>query len=268
MLVSLISTSLVLSPPREAEAMPKKDEVIEVYSCDAGMTQLGTGENMQCIPNPSGDGGGGSGDPGGGDHDGPYTGGAGGSGQADALARKQRCMKCKSAAQKCLGQAQLGETTCIDNARSMAEWRCDIPSHSDANTVTAWGCSIADLVKGICAEAEGSWRPKSMWMFTCVTDPADNIYKCSGPGITNCVDSWRLSHPAGTKSELISGSVTATYEGVGGELATSVTETYSVDGVHGYSWACAGVGKKLSQHCTSAQNTCYQDNGCTAADLQ
>ena len=46
MLVSLISTSLVLSPPREAEAMPKKDEVIEVYSCDAGMTQLGTGENM------------------------------------------------------------------------------------------------------------------------------------------------------------------------------------------------------------------------------
>lgn len=51
------------------------DGIIQVYSCDPGMIELGEGPNMVCIPEDGGGGGGGGDGPGGGDHDGSGPGG-------------------------------------------------------------------------------------------------------------------------------------------------------------------------------------------------
>jgi hypothetical protein len=243
-------------------------EVIEVFSCNPGFLELGEGENMVCIPDPSWAQGGG--DAPGGPHEEPYGGGGGGgrprprrpNGEA---ARKARCRQCKSSGQKCLDQAKLAERTCSGNARTMAESRCEISGRQEVSaTVTAWGCSISDLVTKNCPQAEPPWNDPTRWGYDCMNPPDP----CTGRGISNCLTSWRQSHRQGSEEITTSGQLSATFEGFGAEGSQTFTDTYTWNGRTGYARVCATVGQNLSHKCTARQNSCYIQNRCTAADLE
>lgn len=178
---------------------------------------------------------------------------------------KNRCKQCKAASEKCLNQAILASSTCTENARTMAESRCEFTGGQEGNTVTSWGCSIADMVAGICTVPVGyPWSDKSAWKYGCPGDGG----QCSGPGITSCIDSWRLGHPNGSRTVETSGQLSVEFEAVGGTSATTITESYSTNGRAGYAGTCSRVGANLSHGCTSRQIQCYQENECTAQDLQ
>jgi hypothetical protein len=136
----VVATSVSLRPTGDVSAMNK--EVIEVYSCNPGYQELGSGENMTCIPEDLGGSGGGTGiPPSGGDGGGGGGGGNGGrptSPLAEEMARKNRCKQCKAASEKCLNQAILASSTCTENARTMAESRCEFTGGQEGNTVTSW----------------------------------------------------------------------------------------------------------------------------------
>src|SRR5690606_24722419 len=162
-----------------------------------------------------GGGGGGGAGGGGGDNDPVPTANP----KVKEAKRVERCRRCKASANKCLEQAELAETTCVQNAQTVAQWRCDIVRelHTGIPTATVWGCSIDNLLKGLCSTAEPPWNNKKLWEYSCGPDGAESSlygkngfesslvqddgdplhkkYKCSGPGVTNCQASWAVSHP-------------------------------------------------------------------------
>jgi hypothetical protein len=243
-------------------------ERIEVYGCNPGFLELGEGENMVCIPDPSWGGGGGA--PHGGEHEptggGPGSGGGGGRPRPPSPAeRKKLCKQCKANADKCLAQAQLAERTCSNNAKTMAASRCEVSGrHEVGETVTPWGCSISDLVAKNCPQAEPPWNNPTRWGYDCLHPPDP----CTGPGINNCMSSWRQSHLQGTEQITETGQLSAMFEGVGAQGGQTFTETYTWNGRTGYAAVCTTVGSNLSHKCTGQQNSCYIKNSCTTADLE
>lgn len=261
-LVGVLSCALV---PEPADA-----ETIEVYSCDPGDIELGTGPDMICLDTPDwidsgppdpvdgrddldpdqyGKPSGVGKDKDKGKGKGKGKGGGGGVGRHKAI-----CRACKSAKNKCISQAQLAETSCMDDARDMVAFRCDIAGRK-GNTITPWGCSIFDLYNQECPGVESPWNDKDKW------EPGGLNTQW------NCQESWRVPHPGGTVSASSNGQYSATFGGVGGSTSKTLTTTYELTGQHGYGLACVEVGNSLAGGCTGEASKCYMENDCTAEDL-
>lgn len=216
------------------------------------------------VPSGNGRGGGGGGGTAGGGGGRP-VGGGGGPGAVAEKARKARCKECKTNARKCLSQATLAGQTCESNAATMAQSFCHV-GREPSGGVTAWGCTVADLLRGICPQAESPWEDKSRWGYSC--EPVKGQMVCSGPGVSNCLSSWRLNHPTGTTTAGGSGEVTVNVKGVGGSKGDTFTEQVNWNGRTGYGSVCTTVASNLSHKCTGWQNKCYEANKCTAEDLK
>ena len=256
-------------------ASPAAAEIIEVTGCKPGFLQLGEGDNMQCILDPN------QGNPADPDNghtgaggNGPAGGGGGGgssnkNNNADAKAAAKtaathaaKCQKCKTAADQCVAQAQQAEVTCIGNALTMAQSRCDIIKRGVEGTDASWGCSIWDLNRGDCTTAEPPWNTRSYWEWGCDYNNPQNTYQCHGPAVDNCQASWRVSHAGGSTTVIDTASFNATFNGVGGTANQQVTTSYTLTSQQGYLSACATVGGDFSNKCTTQQNKCNQDNAC------
>jgi hypothetical protein len=251
-----------------------RGEVIQVYGCAPGWIELGTGEDMICVADPSWTG------PGGGEWVGGEDGGGGAGAGGDAsepvptgtvaeevweeVKRVARCHQCKNNSNKCVEQAMLAQTACTRNSRSMAEWRCSISERKyrdGQDTVTAWGCSIDILGQGLCPAAEAPWNQPHRWNWEC------RGTKCTGPGVYHCEQSWAQSHPEGSTQVVDTGTLSATFAGVGGSASQMITATFNLTAQTGYLAGCAAAATSLANGCTSKETECYAANSCTAADF-
>jgi hypothetical protein len=251
--------ALFLAPVRSADA-----EVIIVYGCSPGYLELGQGENMTCIPDPSWDSGGGGGPGWGGGADDP---GWGGGGDPQETSRQKKCNSCREAGQKCLAQAENAEEICLNHARSMARYRCDIAGRGDGNTITPWGYSIPDLVSG--AKTGEKFWDKARWDYTCGPSKGGGGsgkagWSCWGPGVLNCEGSWAASHPAVTVTHTTTLQGSASFQGFGSTANETFTATSTWSSRVGFNTACTELGSKLASKCTSKQIRCENQYSCEA----
>jgi hypothetical protein len=159
----------------------------------------------------------------------------------------------------------LAGDTCAANAATMASAFCHADVGDPSGGITAWGCTVADLLKGNCPQAESPWQNKGYWDYSC--GKIGGSYICSGHGVTNCLDSWRLSHPNGTTTGTGTDKFSVTFKGVGGEGSQTFTEQATWNGRTGYGSVCTTLASNLSHKCTGQQNQCQAADHCTAEDL-
>ena len=279
-------------PSGTVRAAAIMNEDVFVFGCRPGLLELGEGENMTCVnpEDPWGSGGSGPGIPDPNDGDGPVRGSRPTRprprGNRPSAAKIKRCRACKKIGDACRAEALLAGQTCADNAAAMARGFCRADfRHSPGTTpaqgwnalsgVTAWGCTVSDLQDGNCPQAEGKWADPARWQYGCTNLPYPAT-QCTGPGLQSCLDSWRLSHPSGETSQGSSGTSSASFKGmigdvlegtIGGETGETLEHDYTWNGRTGYGKVCTLVASDLSHKCTGAQNRCQMDNDCTAEDL-
>jgi hypothetical protein len=131
--------------------------------------------------------------------------------------------------------------------------------------------SIADLVGGY-QLPERNWNGRD-WSWSCGTVGAvwpvsRGSYVCSGPGISSCIDSWRVSHPGGSTAEAYNGNVSFSFPPVGAATGVTVTKTLTFNGANGWLSACANAFAELSQACSSQLNRCAAKNDCSPEDMR
>ena len=268
-MAGVLSVGLI---PERGEGM---DEVIEVNGCAPGWILLESGDNWWCVADPSWSTPPGGGDPG---EDGGGGGGGGGSSEPEQqngwdddlweeMKRRWRCSMCTNNAQKCIKQAMQAENLCRNNARMMADWRCD-PAARHGDTLTPWGCTLHMHDGGMCPGVPSPWGDSDnewWWDYECEKQGGGRgALVCEGRALATCSQAWAVSHPGGSTQVIDSGTFTANFQGVGAAASKTVTATYNLTPATGFIAACAAVGNHLASGCTTEQNACYTDpkNNC------
>lgn len=250
-------------------------EVFVVESCNPGLIELRSGDQVTCI-DPGGPDSGGSGGDEPRDDQGEHTDDGGGQGgrprpkrpDAKELRRRARCKACKAAASRCVRSSTLAGSTCLSTASSTAEARCSLDARGPNGTMTPWGCSIHDLRAGLCAGAERPFNNPANW------DWERPLGQSTVE--TLCKTAWQSDHPRGqtTDATTVNGSLTVKFDvgigegGAGASAERTFEVSYSWGGRLGYGSVCIDVEDAFRHACVGAQLSCYAANQCTDEDLQ
>jgi hypothetical protein len=257
--------------PRSAESA----EIIEVQGCAPGYIYIDGGNGTwSCYFDFNGSTGGGTGGGGGGNggNDSGGGGGTGGGGSSGGdswdpvdwreIVKQWKCDACAVSGQNCRAGASKAGDRCLVRGQDAARWRCDMGSRTGRGlpTMTPWGCSINQHLLGDCAGVEPPWDQAKLWDYQCGSN--GEKLGCSGRGITTCEASWSVNHPSGSRQVLDSGTISATFGGLGASGSRTVSATYELRALTGYIEGCSLAAATLENRCTDVEEDCYATLKC------